>query len=223
MLFCFLWAYCLLGKFILLSGHFSLQVQALLCCYSASKKAILDSTMPLNFRSISNLSNIFKILERLFLTRLQPYVYIASLPIVSIIYNQLIANISLLKPLSFTSFILSTMQLIMGSSLFSLSTSVLHSTQFSSIVSLPVSASWVPLISGLSPIFPTGLSQSFPVPLPLSYYLHFVVFLKALSYVPSFSQIMSHLFLQLYPLTASINSNVLKIHSFLSASPLICI
>jgi len=87
--------------------------------------------------------------------------------LVSIIYNQLITNITLLKALSFTSSILSTMQLIMGSPLFfSLLTSVQHSTQlttpFSSIVSLPVSASWVPLTTGLSPNSPTGLSQSLP-------------------------------------------------------------
>jgi len=132
-------------------------------------------------------------------------------PIVSIIYNRLIANITLLKPLSFTSLILSTMQLIMGSPLFlSLSASVLHSTQltspFSSIVSLPVSASWVPLttglsliariqqlffryfrllflshLTGLSPISPTGLFQSRPAPLPVSSCLHLVEFPEALS------------------------------------------
>jgi len=104
--------------------------------------------------------------------------------LVSIIYNQLIANITLLKPLYFTSLILSTMQLIMGSPLFfSLSTLDLRSTQlttpFSSIVSLPVSISWVPLTTGLSPISPTGLFKL----LPPSYYLHLVVFPKALSYV----------------------------------------
>jgi len=53
-----------------------------------------------NFRPISSLNNISKILERLFLTRLQP---ILPAHLVSIIYNQLIANITLLKPLSFTS------------------------------------------------------------------------------------------------------------------------
>jgi len=65
---------------------------------------------------------------------------------------------TVLKPLSFTSFILFTMQLIIGLPLFfSLLTSVLHSTQLTtplySIVSIPVSASWVPLAAGLSPIF----------------------------------------------------------------------
>jgi len=54
-------------------------------------------------------------------------------------------------------------------------------TPFSSIVSLPVSASRVLLKTGLSPISPIGLSQSLPAPLPFSYYLHLVVFPKALS------------------------------------------
>jgi len=68
-----------------------------------------------------NLNNISKILERLFLKRLQPYVYIASSPS-SIIYNQRIANITLLIYLSLTSLILSIMQqLIMGLQIFSLS------------------------------------------------------------------------------------------------------
>jgi len=60
-------------------------------------------------------------------------------------------------------------------------------------------------------------SQSLLAPLPLSYYLHYVVFPKALSYVPSFSQFTSHILLQLYLLTASINSNRVTIHSFLSS------
>jgi len=174
------------------------------------------------FRPISNLNSISKFLERLFHTRLQPY--IASSPIVSIIYNELIANITSLKPLAFTSLIIFTMQIMDSPLFFSLSTSVLHSTKFttpfSSIVSLPVSASWVPLTTGLSPISLTGLSQSLLAPLPFSYYLHLVVFPKALSYVPSFLQCMSHVLLQLYPLTVSINSNMLTIHSFLSYFPL---
>jgi len=83
--------------------------------------------------------------------------------LVSIIYNQLIANITLLKHLSLTSLFLSTMQLIMGSLLFSLSlsTRALRSTQlitrFPSTVSLSVSA------HGSSQnwhLTPTGLSQS---------------------------------------------------------------
>jgi len=54
-------------------------------------------------------------------------------------------------------------------------------TPFSSIVSLPVSASWVPLTAGLSRICLTCLSQSLPAALPLAYYLHLVMFPKALS------------------------------------------
>jgi len=38
------------------------------------KKPGLDSSSPFNYRPISNLNNISKILERLFLTRLQPHV-----------------------------------------------------------------------------------------------------------------------------------------------------
>jgi len=127
-----------------------------------------------NFRPISNLNNISNILERLFLTRLQPYIASSS----SFNHLQsLIANITLLKPLSFTSLMLSTMHaadnglatLLLSLSL-SLSTSVLHSTQlstpFSSIVSLPVSTSWVPLTTGLTisilTISPTYLFQSLP-------------------------------------------------------------
>jgi len=65
----FFCAHCSLDKSVLLSGHFSLQVLVRLY-YSASKKP--DPTVPANFRPISNLNNISKILERLFLTRLQP-------------------------------------------------------------------------------------------------------------------------------------------------------
>jgi len=76
----------------------------------------LDPTVSANFRPISNLNKISKILERLFLTRLQPY--IASSP--SFIHQSAYhKNITLLKSFSFTSLILSTMQLIIGSPLFS--------------------------------------------------------------------------------------------------------
>jgi len=144
------------------------------------KKPSLDPTVCGNFRLTYNLNSMSKILERLFHTRLQPY--IASSPS----FNQLIANITLLKPFSITSLILSAMQLIMGLPLFiSLSTSMLHSTQlttpFYSIISLPVLESWISLTFGLSLISSTGLFQSLPAPLPLSYYLHLVVFPKALS------------------------------------------
>jgi len=131
-----------------------------------------------NFRPISNLNNISKILERFFLHDYSP---ILPAHLVSIIYNQFIANIALLKPLSFTSLILSTMPVIIGSPLFcSLSASVLHSTQFTtpffSIVSLPVSASWVPFTNGLNHVIPTVLFQLLLAPLPLSNYLHLQVF-----------------------------------------------
>jgi len=85
-----------------------------------------------------------------------------------------------MKPLSFIYLILSTMQLVMGSP--SLSTSVLHSTPLTtlyfSIISFPISASWVPPTTGLSSISQTGLFQSLLATLPLSYYLHLVVFPK---------------------------------------------
>ena len=42
------------------------------------KKPGLDSSSPSNYRPISNLNNISKILERLFLTRLQPHVTSSS-------------------------------------------------------------------------------------------------------------------------------------------------
>jgi len=127
-----------------------------------------------NFRPIY----LIQITSQKFPTGFFSHNYSPILPanLVAMIYNQLIANITLLKPLSLTSLILSTMQLIMGSPLFfSLSISVLHlihmTTPFSSIVSLPVSASWVPLTTGFKSYLSnrsfsvtSGSSSSFILP-----------------------------------------------------------
>ena len=62
--------------------------------------------------------------------------------------------------------------------------------------------------------------QSLLAPLPLPSYCHLVVFPEALSWVPFFSQSMSHQLLELYHLTVSINSTILTTHScFSSFSP----
>jgi len=73
-----------------------------------------------------------------------------------------------------------------------------------------------------SPISPTDLSQSLPAPLPHSYYLHLVVFPPQGSVLGSilFTIYTSPILLQWYPLTVSINSNMLTIPSFLSSLPL---
>jgi len=52
-----------------------------------------------------------------------------------------------------------------------------------------------------------------------SIYRHLVVFHKALSWVLFFSQSMSHLLHQLFPLTVSINSSMLTIHNSFSSFP----
>jgi len=97
----------------------------------------LDPTVSANFRPISNLNNISKMLERIFLARLQPY--IASSPscnhLQSAYRKQHSTEISLIHLLDS---IYHAVDNGLATPLLSLSTSVLHSTQlttsFSTIV-----------------------------------------------------------------------------------------
>jgi len=125
--------------------------------------------------------------------------------LVSIIYKQLIANVTLLKTLSFTSLILS-MQLIMG-----LYHTYLLNCLTSSVGIMGTSHNWLKSYLSNRSLSVTSDSYSSFI-LPSSCGVS-----KTLSWVPSFSQFMSQLFFQLYPLTVSINSNMLTIHSFLSS------
>jgi len=91
---------------------------------------------------------------------------------------------------------------------------------FFSIVSLLGLASWVLPTIGSSLISQTGHFQSTLAQLPPLSYRHLVVFHEALSWVLFFSQSMSHLLLQLFPLTVSINGSMLTIHNSFSSFPL---
>ena len=100
---------------------------------------------------------------------------------ISILCDQSIANITLLKPLSFTFSVLSIVQLTTGlPPYFSFSTLALPlmpmTMQFFSIVSLLVLVSWVLLTTGSSLISRTCHFQSLLTPLPLPSYRHLVVF-----------------------------------------------
>jgi len=90
---------------------------------------------------------------------------------------------------------------------------------FFSIVSLLVLASWVLPTIGSSLVSLTGHFQSPLAQLPPPSYRHLMVFHKALSWVLFFSQSMSHLLLQLFHLTVSINSSMLTIHNSFSSFP----
>jgi len=92
---------------------------------------------------------------------------------------------------------------------------------FFSIVSLLVLASGVLPAIGSSLISLTGHFQSSLAQLPTPSYCHLMVFHKALSWVLLFSQSMSHLLLQLFPLTVSINSSMLTIQYSFSSFPLL--
>jgi len=160
-----------------------------------------------HFRPISNLNNISKNSRGFFL---HDYSLILPAHLVSIIYNQLIANVTLLKPLIHLHDSIYHAADNALATLLSLDLSAAFDTIDHTIVlnrltsSHGQTTSWVPLTTGLSPISPTGLSQSLPDPLPLSY-LHLVMFPKALSWVRSFSQFMSHLLLQSYISSHGVN------------------
>jgi len=78
-------------------------------------------------------------------------------------------------------------------------------------------ASWVLPIIGSSLISRTDNFQSSLAQLPPPSYRHLVVFHKALSWVLFFSQSMSHLWFQLFPLKVSINSSMPTIHNSFSS------
>jgi len=91
---------------------------------------------------------------------------------------------------------------------------------FFSIVSLLVLATWALPTIGSSLISRTGHFQSPLAQLPPPSYRHLVVFHKALSWVLFFSQFMSHLLHQLFPLKVSINSSMMTIYNSFSSFPL---
>jgi len=157
----------------------------------------LDPSLSANFRPISNLNNISKILESLFLTRLQLHIDLPRNfnPFQLAYHKHHSTETSLIHLLDsiyhaadngLTTLLLS---LDLGAAFDTID----HVILLNSLTL--VLASWVLLTIGSSLISLTGHFQSPLAQLPSPSYGHLVVIHKALSWVLFFSQSMSHLLL----------------------------
>jgi len=131
------------------------------------KKPGHDPTVSANFQPILNQNNISKIFKRLFLTRLQPY--IDSSPSFNHLQSAYRKHHSTETSLiHFLDSIYHAADNELATLLFSLDLSAAFDTIDHTILLnrlTSISASWVPLTTGLSPISPTGLYQSLPAQL----------------------------------------------------------
>jgi len=187
------------------------------------KKPGLDPSVSANFRPISNLNNISKIPERLFLTRFQPHIALSPNfnTLQSAYRKHHSTETSLIHLLDSIYYAADNGRANLLLSLdLSAAFDTVISMLFFSIVSLLVLASWVLPTIGLSPTSGTGHFQLPLAQLPLPSYRHLVVYHKALPWVLFFLQYMSHLLLQLFPFTVSINSSMLTIRYSFSSFPM---